>query len=247
MPNSPLPPPVPDKATLDQAFTAVRSYKPGSSRGSLVPIDDAVLACLSQPSSRSPLEQRLSELLTQPLSSVAKEYLCSKLALIGTAASVPVLATLLTDKDLHEAARAALEAMPCPEALDALRAASRQSGPGRVGLINSLRARRDVQSVQELAGLLQDADSNVVLAAAAALGQMGTASAAGVLAAAHAKLSESVQQGVADARLVCADRLLASGHKAEALAIYKTLSEPGQPKPVQLAAKRGMLEVLQAK
>lgn len=53
--------------------------------------------------------------------SVAKEYVCNKLGLIGSAESVPALAELLADPDLAHVLQSALESMPCPEAAQAIR------------------------------------------------------------------------------------------------------------------------------
>jgi HEAT repeat protein len=238
----------PASAALDHAVAALSAYKPGSPRSLLVPIDEAVVASLAEPSVRSQLEQRLAALLPGQLSNVAKEYICAKLGLIGSPASVSALAQLLGDKDLAHSARAALEAIPCREAVDALLGAlPRTSGMNRIGIINSLRARRDPRGVSDLSRLLGDSDPQVASAAAAALGQIGTSAAANALEKVRSNAPEPVQQSVADARLVCAERLLQSGHKPEALAIYKALAEPQQPKPIQLAAKRGLLLVLQSK
>jgi hypothetical protein len=46
---------------------------------------------------------------------------------------------------------------------------------------------------------------------------------------------------VADASLVCAERLLAEGKRDQALALYGSLSTPGVPKPVRLAAMQGII------
>jgi hypothetical protein len=59
--------------------------------------------------------------------------------------------------------------------------------------------------------------------------------------------STSVRSTVLDARLVCAERLAATGHIAEASAEYKSLTDAKFPKPVQLAARRGLLTLLQQK
>ena len=46
---------------------------------------------------------------------------------------------------------------------------------------------------------------------------------------------------VADARLICAEQLLADGNKAEAVALYKDLQADDQPAHVKVAAMKGML------
>jgi hypothetical protein len=46
---------------------------------------------------------------------------------------------------------------------------------------------------------------------------------------------------VADAALLCAERLLAEGERDRALALYASLSAAGIPKPARLAAMAGII------
>jgi HEAT repeat protein len=208
------------------------SYNSGSGRAALLPIDDAVVASLGDAAARKDLAQRLAAVLSAEVSAVAKEYACSKLRLIGSVESVPALAALLGDKDLAHAARDALEAMPYPEAVQAIREAlPKLAGLQKVGAIQSLGTRRDVQSVAALAGLLADQDRQVASGAAAALGEIGTLEAADAL--------RKAAPAAADALLACAERLAADGRQAEAKAIYAALDVPEQPKHVRWAASRG--------
>src|SRR5260370_7874265 len=67
---------------------------------------------------------------------------CQKLRLVGSVKSVPALAALLIDAPTAHAARYALEGMPFPEAVAALREAlGRTSGAIKAGLIDSLGCR----------------------------------------------------------------------------------------------------------
>src|ERR1041384_353268 len=87
---------------------------------------------------------------------------CKQLAIYGTKAAVPALAPLLADKDLASWARIALEAIPGPEADEALRAAvPRLKGLLLIGTINSIGVRRDAKAVEALGGKLSDSDADV--------------------------------------------------------------------------------------
>jgi HEAT repeat protein len=230
-----------DKEALDLAIAALQTYNYGSSRALLLPIDDAVRACLEDAAARKALERRLAAVLRAKASPVAKEYVCGKLGLIGSAESAPALAELLGDKDLAHAARSALESMPCAEAVKALRdSLPKLGGLQLVGVINSLGMRRDSQSVPALAALLEESDSQVAGAAAAALGNIGTAESAQALLKSRPKSTEAIRLALAEACLVGAERLLSDGKRAEALAMYKALTNPQQPRQIQLAAKRGL-------
>jgi HEAT repeat protein len=224
----------PDPAAVSKAFEALTTYDVGSGRAALMPIDDAVVASLGDTAARKELSQRLAAVLSVKVSIVAKEYACSKLRLIGSAESAPALAALLGDKDFAHAARDALEAMPCPEAVQAIRAAlPKLAGLQKVGAIQALGTRRDAASVPALARLLADQDPQIAAAAAAALGEIGTLEAADVLR----KVLPNVP--AADALLACAERLAANGQQAEAKAIYAALDVQQQPKHVRWAAARG--------
>ncbi len=233
---------------VDKAFEALKTYDWGQDRGLLKAIDDAVVASHKDAAARKALETRLAAVLGGDGSRAAKDYACRKLSLIGTAASVPALAGLLTDEKLSHMARYALERMPCPEAVGAMRdALPKAEGRVKVGVINSLGVRRDAKSLAAMVALLKDADKEIVAAAAAALGSIGSEEAAKALGAFQAEAPKEVRLAAADAYLACAERLLADGKKAQARKIYSALDNDQQPKHVQRAAKQGKLAVLRAK
>jgi HEAT repeat protein len=226
---------------LDQAFDALKTYDWGKDVHQLDPIGQAVIDTRGNEGARKDLENRLTEVLKTGVSRDAKDYVCRKLTIVGTAASVPTLAALLVDKNLSHMARYALERIPAAEAGQALRdALSKVSGSLLVGMISSLGVRGEAESVQPLAGLLRDSDAAVAKAAACALGDIRTSEAAKALADAKPQNKE-VALAATDAGLACAEALLKTGKKAEALALYKSLSGDAQPKHVRLAATRGIL------
>ena len=231
-----------DKAAVDKAFEALKTYDWGTDRKTLGPIDEAVVATHGDAAARKDLETRLVAVLKGRASRSAKDYVCRTLKTIGTAESVPALAALLPDKDLSHMARYALERMAAPEAAAAMRdALPRLSGALKVGAIGSLGVRRDAASVAALADLLGDADKAIASAAAGALGMIGSPEAGKALGQRAKKAPEGLKPAIADACLACAERLLGDGKKAEAIALYKSLSGEDQPKHVRLAATRGLL------
>ena len=231
----------PETTALNAAFAALQTYDHGSSRAALLPIDEAVVAALDEKAARNELERRLVTAFQRGGSMVAREYLCSKLALIGSGFSVPAIAALLDMPEVATAARNALEAIPDPRAAKALHdRLSKVEGLQKVGVIHSLGVRRDADSVRALTGLLRNFDAETAGAAAAALGDIGSAKAAKALRNFLPNAPEVLRQKMADACLVCAERLLASSRKADAQALYRMLATVTQPKHVQLAAARGL-------
>ncbi len=226
---------------LDQAFEALKTYDWGTERNVLNPINEAVISSRNDAAARKELESRLVEAIKTPISRDAKDFVCRKLMQIGTAASVPTLAELLSDKDLSHMARFALERNPAPEAAQAIRdALPKITGPLKLGIISSLGQRKDSASVPLLAKLLMDTDPAIVRSAALALGSIRTSESAKALSNAK-PTSPETQLAVVDASLSCAEALLAAGNKGDAIAIYKSLLGEGQPKQVRVAATRGML------
>jgi len=228
------------------AVDALNDFDWGQPYDKLKPLDEAIAASFGNSEARKAIEQKLVAVLKSNASRAAKDFACRKLMLIGSAASVPTLAAMLADKEMSHMARFALERMEIAEAAKALRdAVATTSGAQKIGVIGSLGTRGDAEAVPVLAASLKDANAEIAAAAATALGLIGTAAAAQALAGVAP--SEAVKPAWTDARLACAEKLLAAGDKVQALAIYKSLNTDDQPKQVRLAATRGMLAAAGAK
>jgi hypothetical protein len=239
-----------DRMPLDDEFKALAAFDWGADAAPLATIDAAVVACHGQESLTAELEQRFAAIVGGKASRAAKEYACRKLAMIGTAASVPTLAPLLADPVESHMARFALERIPAPAAGEALRQAlGTARGDLAIGMISSLANRRDAASVPALAALL-GGDPKTAAAAAAALGRIASPEAAKALAAATPP-TDPVADAVIDARLACADALLAAGDRAAAKAIYQAVAaaigdapKTHRARAIRVAAKSGLLACL---
>jgi HEAT repeat protein len=237
--QTPTPAPAPPP-TLDQSFEALKGYKPADDPAVLIPIDHAVMAVHGNAAARAALEQWLAGYLGASYSSVARSFVCRELAIIGSAASVPGLTPLLLDDELSVFARQALERIPGPEADKALRdAIAKSKGRTRVGIINSVAVRRDSRSIPLLVKAATD-EPETTAAAAKALGEIGTTESAKALEAFRGKGTPAQRLAVADAFLICAERFIASGERAQAVKLLETLTDPSQPAHVRLAANRAL-------
>jgi len=171
-----------------------------------------------------------------------KAKACQRTGELGAKEAVPALAALLGDEHLSAYARYGLEPIADPSAGDALRAAMpKLKGNLLVGVINSIGKRRDAKASPALARMVYGGDADVARAAAAALGSIGGTSSMKELLAALGKTTGMTRMAVADAALVCADRLLAEGRRDQALSLYASLSAPDVPKPARLAAMNGII------
>ena len=234
----------PDKAALDAAFTALPKHDWGQSREALNAIDEAIVASHGNAAARKALETRLAAVLGGEATRAAKQFVCRKLAIIGTDKSVVALAGLLDNEELSHMARYALERLPGDAAGQALRGAlGKVKGNLKVGVINSLGARADTTAVGSLVGLLDDSDNQVVAAAAAALGRIGAAEAAGPLAMFLTGAPKELQTAAIDANLDLAQRLAKKGDNATAGKIYDKFYAEGNPSRVRRAALQGLAMV----
>lgn len=225
--------------TLSRALETLARYDRGSDRGALWPLDEAVASAPREPALRAELEAGLVRCLRSPAATVAKEYACEKLAMIGGPASVEALAASLADPDLSHAATHALRAIPGAEAALALRRRLKTlAGRPLVGVITALGGRRDVASTEALAGLLSHADARVVAAAVWALGEMGTPAAARTLRQFLPGAPTALLPELADACLVCATRLRAARAARAARTLLDALLHADPPPHARAAALR---------
>ncbi len=210
----------------------------------LIPIERAVMEVHGNETARAALEKRLVAYLGSSYSS--RDPLV-RLPPIGPhrhrAASVRAVTPLVLDEELSVHARNVLEHIPGPESEKALRDALGQAkGRTRIGVINSVAARRDAASTPVLIKILGE-DPESAAAAAKALGEIGTSEAAKALAAARGKGPAPVQQAVVDGTLICADRLVAAGQRSQAITLLEGLTDASQPEHVRVAAKRTLSAV----
>lgn len=187
-------------------------------------------------------EQELISVLESDSPAAEKAITCKRLAVEGSAASVPALAPLLADERLASWARIPLEVIPGPEADQALReAAQNLTGRLLVGTINSIGVRRDSGAVDMLAEHLSADDPQVLSAAAVALGRIGNEAAAKHLQTGLAESSDIVRAAAADGAVLCAEHLLASGKATEATRLYDQVRQAEVPKQRVLEATRGAI------
>lgn len=155
-------------------------------------------------------------------------------ALLQDAAAATFTA-MLADPAEFELARLALERVP-GAAVDTvfLNALPNATGTARLAIVQSLGNRRVAAAVSPLTSLLRDDNPDLDLAAAKALGQIGTAEALAALSAAPG----SAEPSLIEARLTAADRL----GGARAASTYSEISDAaGAPPHLRAAALRSLL------
>ncbi|MBI5688331.1 MAG: PmoA family protein [Verrucomicrobia bacterium] len=223
----------PKPAGADAVLKELAAYRFGDSRQPVLALENLAAAASTKPAAKKALAAKLVALLASNATVEAKQAACWQLSIVGSASEVPVLAKLITDKDLGYQARLALERIPGDEPLAAMRAAlASASGETRVSLINSLAVRRDAKTVAEIAKLLGDADVTTAGAAIEALGKIGGAQATGALMAADGKVPAALKTRLSVALLRCSERLPAK----EATPVLEKLCRASQPPFIRIAA-----------
>jgi HEAT repeat protein len=166
---------------------------------------------------------------------------CRRLAAVGGPAAIPTLATLLTDEQLSHPARMALEAMPYPEAGEALRSAlPNLDGDLLIGAINSLAARRQVDAVNDVAVFLSNEDAEVAAAACTALGTIASPDAISRLQMAVTGLPSEALPAWGNACLRAVVTLREKGQVDQSLQLCQLIRQAELPRQIHLAAARQM-------
>ena len=187
-------------------------------------------------------EDQLIGVLQSDAPLAEKAITCKRLAVYGSPKAVPALAALLPSEKLTSWARIALEAIPGPEADQALREAmGKVEGRVLVGVINSIGVGRDAAAVDGLTKRLADADAQVASAAAVALGHIGNAPATKILEQTLAGAPVDVRSAVAEGCILSAEKLLADGKSTEAAALYDKVRAADVPKQRVIEAIRGAI------
>jgi len=229
-----------DMKSFDELLTKATTYDFGQSREDLTKISEMIRQASTSPDEVKEIEKRLCEFVKGKATYAAKQFACRELSLIGTEASVPALAEMLTNDEYSDMARYALERIPGASVDQALREAlPKAAGKAKVGIINTLAVRKDTKASPLLAGLVNDSNEMVAMAAVAGLGRIGDAAATEALAKAMDKAKGPMRNEVLDAYLKCADALAGRGDKAGALAIYEKLYSTSEALPIRTAALRG--------
>ncbi len=191
---------------------------------------------------RDAKESDLISVLKSDAPAAEKAITCKQLAIYGSEQSVPLLATLLADKELASWARIALEAIPGPAADAALRdSLDKLDGLLLVGAINSISVRRDGRAVDALVSKLNDNDTEVASAAAVALGHIGGEQAAMSLIKAMADARASVRSSAAEGCILCAEWFLANNRTSDAVKLYDLVRQADVPDQRHLEAIRGAI------
>src|SRR5687767_9738597 len=223
-------------AKLDATLALVARYNYDQGRQPLLDLETHIRTLPA-----AEVEKRLLDFLKSDASIAGKDFVCRQLSLIGSDASVPVLASMLSSAETVEMARYAMERIPGNPSLAALRAAlDKAAAKARPGIANTLGIRRDAQAVPALSKLAELPDKVLAESAISALGRIATPPALNTLAALRKRASEPAFE----ASLEAAAYLAAGSNRAAALGIYRELAAPATPMMIRIGALQGLSAAL---
>ncbi len=234
------------QADIKTTVAAMREYDYGQSRKALLALEKLINDTYGNPELRAAIEQELVKVLQSEASFASKQFVCKKLWVMGTDASVPALSKMLESADIHEveAACYALASNPSPAAGRALRAAlGKAKGNGLVAVVNLLGERREAQSADPIVPLARSEDATVSEAAIAALGKIASDRALEALAALRKSDNRERRHAANRASLQSAQELEKRGKVAEAKALYQELADSAEPAQVRRGAGLGLADL----
>ena len=220
-------------------------------------VSAAAFAQSGPPRSAANQWQLLYKLTSDQKTPLAEKWVTvHQLARTAAGDMAPRLGLLLPNEERGHMGRYVLEVIPDPSADAALRETLvtfdktvhpsytmgrhwRIHRRAMAGVITSIGVRRDALAVKPLSHFLSHPDPEVVSATVAALGNIGTLSAAQALEGAFTNGQESIFPELDAALIQCAEAMRLEGHRAEAIAIYNW---PAHVRPqFHDAAVRGLI------
>jgi len=226
-------------AAVKRVVSAVLAWRHGEDRRPIETLASMAQETAVTPKARAMMAKQLAAVLSSNAAVEARAALCNALGIVGGNAEVAALSPLLRNKDRAFAARTALERIPGDKALIALRTAlGSATAVDRIGLVNSLAARRDRAAVPLLERLVSNKNADVASAAIAGLGRIGGDDAVQILLACGSEVPVTLRADVAAALLSCADDVRAA-HPPAAAPLFTRLIGNDQPRAVRCAALAG--------
>ena len=229
---------VPD---IDRMLADLAGYKYQDSRETLAEVDSFTNLFAHNTEMLAYLEQKFVGFLNSDATLDSKQFICKKLALIGTKASVKTLGKMLLKQETSDMALMAIEQIDDPSVDKLLvRSVKKTSGNIQAGIINTIGRRKDTGAVKVLAKLVSSDDIQVQESALAALGKIANSKALGVLEKNVGKLSGRAQSVAYDSYLKCVDNI-AQTNGSEAFGIYEKIYNGDAPSTARAAALNGMV------
>jgi type 1 glutamine amidotransferase/HEAT repeat protein len=225
--------------SLNVLLRGIATYDYGDSRALMADVNEFIRNVDDLPEARRRLEQQFLAFLAGNATLAGKQFICSRLAILGSEASVSRLIVMLSDPTTADMALSTLQSIGGDKVDEALlQALLGSAGKTQIGIINALGSHRAQSSVSVLKIHSASSDSTVATAAFAALGNIGTPAALQVLVSVKGNVKPELRKNLLDAILAGAAQLEKEGNRDQAITVYQELDVKGEPIPIRSAAMR---------
>jgi len=229
---------VPAISADDDAWNAIKSYQYGDDFKSLLAVEAEVQRSLASPETKIETAARLAALLDDNTTYPGRQFVCMQLRLVGGATEVPKLSEWLNQPEDSENVRLVLTDMQCEESLHPLRRALETfNGEAVIGIIGSVAARKDKNSIPTLVRLLDNPNRDIASAVVSALERFGREGL-------DALTKKKDLPGVGTARIGIANNLIEQGETDTAAEIFAEYTDTKYPVGLRRAAFSGLLRIL---
>jgi HEAT repeat protein len=219
----------------------VSQYDYGKSHAWLDEFQKIMARVYNNPQIYGKIESLMVDALNSDASPAAKQMICNYLGPLASGKSVSILKDMVMDVDLSSSALSVFQQIPDQAADKALmELLSRTDQEIQQGILNVLANRKSPDAVDPIAELLFDDNVDIGRSAAFALGQIGTDDASSILAKAFEKSGSPLKWDIAEAWLICADKMDPKTSQ-EAFHIYGKVYEAGAPASLRYSALRGII------
>jgi len=174
---------------------------------------------------RKTLVDALASQLGGDRSKGVQGYVARQLQVVGSKDAAPALGKLLGDPDLCEFAAQALLAIREGAVGEFRKALPDLKGGPRLTVLQALGVLADAESAEAMKAALSDADAEIRLSGALGLARIAAADAVDAVFKLSTGASGWERIKATSAALLLAEKLLASGKKAEAAKMYRLLKE----------------------
>lgn len=216
-----IPPATLDVEKLDTLIGEMKAYDWSKNRVPLIQLETLIKEHYSNPETLSLIESKLDDMLTSDMSPATIDFVCRKLAVIGSEASVKPLLLLLDDPKTANQCCFALEKIASPAVDQGLlkKLNTVKDTDVKIGIINTLGVRGSEDAVAPLGNLVRSPDNKIASAAVRALGQIPSRSAVDMLSLSSKRTENTaLKTELQDALLGCSQKM------AQMDASYRTAS-----------------------
>ena len=225
---------------MERMLGLVATFEYDQSRTWQQDYQDLMKDVYNHPEIRGEIEKMMVDFLRSDATKAGKQLICKELGIIGSDYSVAVLSEMLSEPELAGTALLALEKIPGEIAGQALRDKLASSPKDvNISIINAIAVRKDEKAILQLGDLIHDRDTEIAIAAIAALGSIESALGAGILEEFFKNAPEELKWETANSLIKCADHLLQQNETKLAARLYNQVYKANPPLTLKYAALEG--------